>query len=72
MNWKLNLHRARRAYLRDYSKRFVASVCSVGYDTASRITDYQEALVIGVGLLAAHGRHYDGKVVNDADWKGLK
>ena len=69
MHWKLAAH---RAFTRDRNARMMASIASVGYDTAARILEAQEALVQGVGLLAAHERRYDGKRVSEADWKGLK
>lgn len=74
MNWKLSLHRARRAFTRNYTDDFKRSAQLVGYDTAARISAYQEALVLGLTKIEYHdaGIRRDGKVVREADWKGIK
>lgn len=74
MHWKLNLHRARRAFVRDYTKRTMTSMALDGYDTAAAIAAAQEALVLGLTEIEYHeaGIRRDGKRVREADWKGLK
>lgn len=72
MHWKLNLHRARRAFVRDYTARTMETMRNKGYDTAAAIAAAQEALVLGLETLALHDTNRDSKRVNDTDWKGLK
>lgn len=72
MNWKLASHRTRRAYVRTYTEDLKRYTRLLGYDTAARIADTNEALVLGVGLLAYYAAARDGKVVTTREWKDLK
>ena len=72
LNWKLASHRTRRAYVRTYTDDLKRYTRIMGYDTAARIADTNEAFVLGVGLLAYHEAARDGKRVSDKEWEGLK
>lgn len=72
MNWKLASHRTRRATIdaQEYDlKRYTRLL---GYDTAARIVEAQEALTDGIGAIAYYAAARDGKRVSDKEWKGLK